>query len=75
MEPCLRLRSGSSITWFSIQEVRKGYLGVTEYRNGGGARDDFPGGVVTNGLPALASIFHPYYAPNYEMTCEGLSLV
>ncbi|MGB7731065.1 MAG: tetratricopeptide repeat protein [Candidatus Acidiferrum sp.] len=57
----------------SIQEVRKGYLGVTEYRNGGGAQNDFPGGVVTNGLPALVLIFHPYYAPNYEMTCEGLS--
>jgi tetratricopeptide (TPR) repeat protein len=57
----------------SIQEVRKGYLGVTEYRNGGGAQNDFPDGVVTNGLPALVLIFHPYYAPNYEMTCEGLS--
>jgi len=59
----------------SIQEVRKGYLGVTEYRNGGGAQDEFPDGIVTNGLPALALIFHPYYAPNYEMTCEGLARV
>lgn len=57
----------------SIQEVRKGYLGVTEYRDGGGAQNEFPDGVVTNGLPALVLIFHPYYAPNYEMTCEGLS--
>ena len=57
----------------SIQEVRKGYLGVTEYRNGGGAQDQFPDGLVTNGLPALVLIFHPYYAPNYDMTCEGLS--
>jgi hypothetical protein len=57
----------------SIQEIRHGYLGVTEYRNGGGAQSEFPDGVVTNGLPALVLIFHPYYAPNYEMTCEGLS--
>ena len=57
----------------SIQEVRQGYLGVTEYRNGGGAQDQFPDGLVTNGLPALVLIFHPYYAPNYEMTCEGLA--
>ena len=57
----------------SIQEVRQGYLGVTEYRNGGGAQDQFPDGIVTNGLPALVLIFHPWYAPNYEMTCEGLS--
>jgi len=48
-------------------------MGVTEYRNGGGALNEFPGGIVTNGLPALVLLFHPYYAPNYEMTCEGLA--
>jgi len=55
----------------SIQEVRKGHLGVVEYRNGGLAMEQFPGGIVTFGLPALVLIFHPYYAPSYEMTCEG----
>ena len=57
----------------SIQDLRPGYLGVTEYRNGGGAQTEFPDGIVTNGLPALVLVFHPYYAPNYEMTCEGLA--
>jgi len=57
----------------SIHEVRQGHLGVTEYRNGGLALTEFPGGIVTNGLPALVLIFHPYYAPSYEMTCEGLA--
>ena len=57
----------------AIQEVRNGHLGVTEYRNGGLALDAFPGGIVTNGLPALVLIFHPFYASNYEMTCEGLA--
>jgi hypothetical protein len=57
----------------SIHEVRQGHLGVTEYRNGGLALNEFPGGIVTNGLPALVLIFHPYYAPSYEMTCEGLA--
>ena len=57
----------------SIHEVRQGHLGVTEYRNGGLALNEFPGGIVTNGLPALVLIFHPYYAPSYEMTCEGLT--
>lgn len=56
----------------SIQEIRQGHLGVTEYRNGG-LPNEFPDGIVTNGLPALVLILHPYYAPNYEMTCEGLS--
>ena len=57
----------------SIHEVRRGHLGVTEYRNGGLALNEFPGGIVTNGLPALVLIFHPYYAPSYEITCEGLA--
>ena len=57
----------------AIQDIRPGYLGVTEYRNGGGAQTEFPGGIVTNGLPALVLVFHPYYAPNYEMTCEGMT--
>jgi len=57
----------------SIQESTNGFLGVTEYRNGGGALAEFPDGIVTNGLPALVLIFHPYFAPNYEMTCEGLT--
>jgi tetratricopeptide (TPR) repeat protein len=57
----------------SIQDLQPGNLGVTEYRNGGGAQAEFPDGVVTNGLPALVLAFHPYYAPNYEMTCEGLA--
>ena len=57
----------------SIQEVRQGHLGVTEYRNSGGAQTQFPSGIVTNGLPELVLILHPYYAPNFEMTCEGLA--
>jgi tetratricopeptide (TPR) repeat protein len=57
----------------SIQEVREGFLSVTEYRNGGGGQSGFPDGIVTNGLPALTLVFHPFYAPNYEMTCEGLT--
>lgn len=58
----------------SIQELQHGYLNVEEYRNGsGGSPAEFPGGVVTNGLPALVLIFHPYNAKNFEMACEGLA--
>jgi tetratricopeptide (TPR) repeat protein len=57
----------------SIQDLKPGYLGVTEFRNGGGAQTEFPDGIVTSGLPALVLIFHPYYVPNYEMRCEGLA--
>ena len=58
----------------SIQEVRQGWLGVDEYRSSGGKIGvEFPEGIVTNGLPSLALIFHPYDSPNYEMNCEGLA--
>ena len=57
----------------SIQEIRPGLLSVDEYRNSGGQATEFPDGVITRGLPALVMIFHPYYAGNYEMTCEGLA--
>lgn len=56
-----------------IEESRPGFLTVEEYRNSGGAPAEFPGGIATNGLPVLALIFHPYYAVNFEMTCEGLT--
>ncbi len=57
----------------SIQTSSSGPLSVSEYRNGGGAQGQFPDGIATNGLPALVLIFHPYYATNYDMVCEGLT--
>ena len=57
----------------AIDEPRHGVLTVEEYRNSGGLPAEFPGGIATNGLPVLALIFHPYYAVNFEMTCEGLT--
>ena len=57
----------------SIQLLQGKYLNVEEYRSAGGAPADFPGGVVTNGLPSLVLIFHPVNVPNFEMTCEGLA--
>jgi hypothetical protein len=57
----------------SIQEVRQGLLNVEEYRNSGGSLAEFPGGVATNGLPALVLIFHPYNTVNFSMNCEGLA--
>ena len=57
----------------AIEEPKPGFLVVEEYRNSGSALAEFPGGVVTNGLPALALIFHPDNVVNFEMTCEGLA--
>lgn len=58
----------------SIQEVNHHFLNVEEYRLGkDGGPADFPGGVATNGLPALVLIFHPNNASDFTMTCEGLA--
>jgi hypothetical protein len=57
----------------SIEEIRPGLLSVEEYRNSRGRSAEFPNGVITKGLPSLAMIFHPFYAGDYEMTCEGLA--
>src|SRR5207302_794817 len=56
-----------------IEEPQPGFLIVEEYRDSGGSPAEFPGGVETSGLAALALIFHPYYAGNFDMTCEGLT--
>lgn len=57
----------------SIQSSVSGQLSVSEYRNGGWAQAQFPDGIVTSGLPALALVFYPSYATNYDMVCEGLA--
>jgi tetratricopeptide (TPR) repeat protein len=58
----------------AIQELDHRYLNVEEYRNSGTvSASDFPDGVATNGLPALVLIFHPFNAPNFTMSCEGLA--
>ncbi|MGC2463596.1 MAG: tetratricopeptide repeat protein [Candidatus Acidiferrum sp.] len=58
----------------SIQEVQQGFLNVEEYRStASGGPAEFPGGVATNGLPALVLIFHPHNAVDFAMTCEGLA--
>lgn len=57
----------------SIEQYKPGHFSVTEYRTGVQSNSEFPDGIATNGLPALALIFHPSNAENFEMSCEGLS--
>jgi len=57
----------------SIQEVRKGFFNVEEFRTAGNTFGEFPGGVDTNGLPAMVLVFHPYNVGSFDLTCEGLA--
>jgi len=55
-----------------IREIRPGMLGVDEMRSPGSQFDSFPSRLVSNGLAAMALLFHPYYVDDFEMRCEGL---
>ena len=45
---------------------------IDEYRNGAMDPTRFPAGIATTGLPALALIFHPNFASEFNFACEGL---
>jgi tetratricopeptide (TPR) repeat protein len=48
-------------------------LMVSEDRDGRFSPKAFASGMAATGLPVMALIFHPFYAPTYEMRCEGLT--
>jgi tetratricopeptide (TPR) repeat protein len=56
-----------------ISEVRRGEISVDEYRRDRAGDSTFPTRLATKGLAALALVFHPYYAGDFEMKCEGLA--
>lgn len=56
----------------NVEEHRSGWIPAEKIR-GYPDRTEFPGNVVTVGLPMLALIFHPKLQPRYEFACEGLS--
>lgn len=56
----------------SITETRPGHLAVEESREAV-SRSDVPPRYMTNGLGAMALIFHAYYVKDFEMRCEGLT--
>jgi hypothetical protein len=56
----------------AIEPGRSGYLRVEEFRNHNGAPAQFWDRVSTQGIPVLVLVFHPRYAPDFQMKCEGL---
>ena len=58
----------------SIGPSRSGYLSMQEYRSRAGNSAQFPDQIVTEGTPSLALVFHPRYAPDFDMKCEGLGV-
>lgn len=56
----------------SVMQAPNGVFELDEFRNGGVDRSQFPAGIATEGLPAMALLFHPTLAPDFNFTCEGL---
>jgi len=56
----------------TVTQNRVGTFLLEEYRNGLAGPDQFPAHVATLGLPALALVFHPQLATDFNFTCEGL---
>lgn len=57
----------------SVSEFVPGLLEVSEYQNARSSMEQPKRDVATKGLPALLLIFHPYYAGDFSMHCEGLT--
>jgi hypothetical protein len=45
---------------------------MDEYRNGSSDPAQFPARIATQGMPAIALLFHPLLASDYTFACEGL---
>jgi hypothetical protein len=45
---------------------------LDEYRNGSADPAQFPANIATEGMPAIALLFHPLLAPDFSFACEGL---
>jgi hypothetical protein len=56
----------------TFRELVRGHLVVEEWRDGIFGPQLFFSKVGSGDLPGLILIFHPYYADDFEMTCEGL---
>jgi len=56
----------------TVSQNRVGTFLLEEYRNGQAGPDQFPAHVATLGLPAMALLFHPQLAADFNFVCEGL---
>jgi len=56
----------------TVTQNRVGTFLLEEYRNGQAGPDQFPAHLATLGLPAMALLFHPQLATDFNFVCEGL---
>lgn len=56
----------------TVTQGKGGRFLIDEFRNGGTDVGQFPAHIATQGLPAIALIFHPLLATDFDFRCEGL---
>ncbi|MGA7853908.1 MAG: hypothetical protein WCA15_11335, partial [Candidatus Acidiferrales bacterium] len=56
----------------SVSQAPNGVFELDEFRNGSVDRSQFPAGISTEGLPAMALLFHPTMVSDFNFECEGL---
>jgi hypothetical protein len=55
-----------------VTQMKDGKFFIDEFRNGSTDVEQFPAQIATQGSPALALIFHPVLAGDFDFRCEGL---
>jgi hypothetical protein len=55
-----------------VSRNSSGVFLLDEYRNGSVDPEQFPAHIATQGMPAIALLFHPLLAPDFTFKCEGL---
>lgn len=55
-----------------VSQKQHGLIELDEYRNGSLDPAQFPAYIATEGLPAMALIFHPQMISGFDFVCEGL---
>jgi hypothetical protein len=59
----------------SVKQLPHGLIALDEYRNGSLDPSLFPASIATNGLPAMALVFHPQMSSDFNFVCEGMGQV
>jgi len=59
----------------SVKQLPHGLIALDEYRDGSLDPSQFPASIATNGLPAMALVFHPQMSSDFNFVCEGMGQV
>lgn len=59
----------------AVKQLPHGLIALDEYRDGSLDPSLFPASIATNGLPAMALVFHPQMSSDFNFVCEGMGQI